>query len=69
MAQNLVHLDDHLYQAISHNPEAVGSSPTSATIKTPDFTTKSGVFLTFFAFLDFQKIPLFIICSLRDFEG
>ena len=30
-----------------HNPEVVGSSPASATIKTPDFTTKSGVFLTF----------------------
>ena len=31
----------------AHNPEVVGSSPASATIKTPDFTTKSGVFLTF----------------------
>ena len=33
MAQNLVQLDDHLYQAISHNPEAAGSSPASATKK------------------------------------
>ena len=31
----------------AHNPEVVGSSPASATIKTPDFATKSGVFLTF----------------------
>ena len=60
MAQNLVQLDDHLYQAISHNPEAVGSSPTSATKKTPDFTTKSGVFLLFSRFWTFKKSP----CSL-----
>lgn len=32
-----------------HNPEVVGSSPASATIKTPDFDKKSGVFLTFSA--------------------
>ena len=31
----------------AHNPEVVGSSPASATIKTPDFDEKSGVFLTF----------------------
>ena len=31
----------------AHNPEVVGSSPASATIKTPDFLSKSGVFLTF----------------------
>ena len=31
----------------AHNPEVVGSSPASATIKTPDFDKKSGVFLTF----------------------
>ena len=31
----------------AHNPEVVGSSPASATIKTPDFTMKSGVFLIF----------------------
>ena len=31
----------------AHNPEVVGSSPASATIKTPDFDKKSGIFLTF----------------------
>ena len=31
----------------AHNPEVVGSSPASATIKAPDFDKKSGVFLTF----------------------
>ena len=31
----------------AHNPEVVGSSPASATIKTPDFDKKSGVFLAF----------------------
>ena len=30
-----------------HNPEVVGSSPASATIKAPDFDWKSGAFLTF----------------------
>ena len=34
----------------AHNPEVVGSSPASATIKTPDFATKSGVFLIFDTF-------------------
>ena len=32
---------------IHHNPEVVGSSPASATIKAPDFDKKSGAFLTF----------------------
>ncbi len=31
----------------AHNPEVVGSSPASATIKAPDFDKKSGVFLSF----------------------
>ena len=35
----------------AHNPEVVGSSPASATIKTPDFDKKSGVFLIFQAIL------------------
>ena len=35
----------------AHNPEVVGSSPASATIITPDFDMKSGVFLTFWRFL------------------
>ena len=30
-----------------HNPEVVGSSPASATIKNTGFRKKSGVFLTF----------------------
>ena len=34
-------------QKCPHNPEVVGSSPASTTIKTPDFDKKSGVFLTF----------------------
>ena len=33
-------------QKCPHNPEVVGSSPASATTKTPDFDKKSGVFLT-----------------------
>ena len=37
----------NLGSAFAHNPEVVGSSPASASIKTPDFITKSGVFLTF----------------------
>ena len=36
-----------LIYSTPHNPEVVGSSPASATIKTPDFHKKSGVFLTF----------------------
>ena len=31
----------------AHNPEVVGSSPASATIKNTGFRKKSGVFLTF----------------------
>ena len=31
----------------AHNPEVVGSSPASATIKTTVFTTKTVVFLIF----------------------
>ena len=33
----------------AHNPEVVGSSPASATIKIPVFTTNTGIFLTFWA--------------------
>ena len=40
----------------AHNPEVVGSSPTSATIETPDFFEKSGVFLTFRAICDFAQL-------------
>ena len=41
----------------AHNPEVVGSSPASATIKTPNFDKKSGVFLTFYAALENLKMP------------
>ena len=37
---------------MAHNPEVVGSSPASATIKTAVFTTKTAVFLTFWPVLD-----------------
>ena len=36
-----------LIYSTPHNPEVVGSSPASATIKAPDFYKKSGAFLTF----------------------
>ena len=42
----------------AHNPEVVGSSPASATIKTPDFYTKSGVFLTFWGKMLSAKLVL-----------
>ena len=45
----------------AHNPEVVGSSPASATIKTPVFTTKSGVFLTFMAVLETVLLPFWVI--------
>ena len=35
------------YGHFSHNPEVVGSSPASATIKNTGFRKKSGIFLTF----------------------
>ena len=41
----------------AHNPEVVGSSPASATTKTPDFCKKSGVFLTFLRKMDRSKMP------------
>ena len=40
----------------AHNPEVVGSSPASATIKAPDFDKKSGVFLTFWRKMGRSKI-------------
>ena len=39
----------------AHNPEVVGSSPASATIKNTEFRKKSGVFLTFWGKMDTQK--------------
>ena len=48
----------------AHNPEVVGSSPASATIKTPDFTTKSGVFLTFCHKMESTKMGLELVLEL-----
>ena len=48
----------------AHNPEVVGSSPASATIKTPDFTTKSGVFLTFWHKMGSLKMGLELVLEL-----
>ena len=39
----------------AHNPEVVGSSPASATIKNTGFRKKSGVFLTFRVEMNTQK--------------
>ena len=38
-----------------HNPEVVGSSPASATIKNTGFRKKSGVFLTFWTKMEDLK--------------
>ena len=40
----------------AHNPEVVGSSPASATIKAPDFDKESGAFLTFWRKMGRSKI-------------
>ena len=42
----------------AHNPEVVGSSPASATIKNTGFRKKSGVFLTFRDEMKNPKIPV-----------
>ena len=39
----------------AHNPEVVGSSPASATIKNTGFRKKSGVFLTFWGEMSAPK--------------
>ena len=49
----------------AHNPEVVGSSPASATIKTPDFDKKSGVFLTFKNDFNRAKKPWGLFWGLR----
>ena len=41
----------------AHNPEVVGSSPASATIKNTGFRKKSGVFLTFYSDFWGAKYP------------
>ena len=48
----------------AHNPEVVGSSPASATIKTPGFRKKSGVFLTFCAKMKSAKMGLELVLEL-----
>ena len=42
----------------AHNPEVVGSSPASATIKNTGFRKESGVFLTFWHKMKKPKIPM-----------
>ena len=53
----------------AHNPEVVGSSPASATIKTPDFDKKSGVFLTFRSKTEHPKIPMGLAVGLAPKKG
>ena len=54
----------HKKETRSHNPEVVGSSPASATIKTPDFDKKSGVFLTFWHKMESAKMGLELVLEL-----
>ena len=49
------------HQTASHNPEVVGSSPASATIKTTVFTMKTVVFLTFGAKMETPKLSLVLV--------
>ena len=44
----------------AHNPEVVGSSPASATIKTPVFELNTGVFLTFAVYLKMPMVPFWV---------
>ena len=53
----------------AHNPEVVGSSPASATIKTPDFDKKSGVFLTFWYKMKHPEIPVGLAVGLAPKKG
>ena len=48
----------------AHNPEVVGSSPASATIKNTGFRKKSGAFLTFEVKMDDLKIGLELVLEL-----
>ena len=48
----------------AHNPEVVGSSPASATIKNTGFRKKSGVFLTFEVEMDDLKIGMELVLEL-----
>ena len=42
-------MDKKVQNIATHNPEVVGSSPASATIKIPVFVVNTGIFLTFWA--------------------
>ena len=44
----------------AHNPEVVGSSPASATIKAPVFELNTGVFLTFAVYLKMPMVPFWV---------
>ena len=48
----------------AHNPEVVGSSPASATIKNTGFRKKSGVFLTFRCKMETSKIGVELVLEL-----
>ena len=48
----------------AHNPEVVGSSPASATIKNTGFRKKSGVFLTFLEKMKGLKMGLELVLEL-----
>ena len=48
----------------AHNPEVVGSSPASATIKTTVFVTKTVVFLTFWYKMVRPKMGLELVLEL-----
>ena len=48
----------------AHNPEVVGSSPASATIKNTGFRKKSGVFLTFRVEMSTFEIPMVLAAVL-----
>ena len=48
----------------AHNPEVVGSSPASATIKTTVFDTKTVVFLTIWHKMELAKMGLELVLEL-----
>ena len=48
----------------AHNPEVVGSSPASATIKTTVFIAKTVVFLTFWYKMESVKMGLELVLEL-----
>ena len=59
----------------AHNPEVVGSSPASATIKNTGFRKKSGDFLTFRHKMKKPKIPMGLavglvscLCNVNKYE-